>query len=175
MWFSPVPNTISNSVVVDTTAHTKVNGNFASLVTDGNAGKTSILAALTGIGPVGVPSGAVIIWNGAKCPTGYQTADGTNSTADARGVYIRGLDSGAGVDPGRTLGSYQADMFIQHSHGSPALVQFLTSDPGSNAGSSAYIGTYATTTPNTTGEVTGSPGATETRPPTTVVLYCEKM
>ncbi len=35
---------------------------------------------------------------------------------DARGEFLRGLDSGRGVDPGRGLGSWQAGELQSHSH-----------------------------------------------------------
>lgn len=38
-----------------------------------------------------------------------RAAIGQSTTRDARGVVIRGLDNGRGLDPGRTHGTYQAD------------------------------------------------------------------
>ncbi len=175
MWFNAVPNTIVNSPTPDANAQTKVNQNFSSLVTDGNAGQTAILSTLTGIGPVGVPQHAVVMWVGATCPTGYQTADGTNGTSDARGVYIRGLDSGAGVDPGRVLGTLQADQFINHTHGSPTVVASMVFGSSTFAGATAITNGIASSSAPATLGMNSPAGGTETRPNTIVVLYCEKL
>lgn len=64
-----------------------------------------------------VPTGAVMAFFGSTCPNGWSPAngtangvkktDGTNGTLDLRGEFIRGLDSGRGVDTGRSLASSQ--------------------------------------------------------------------
>jgi microcystin-dependent protein len=50
--------------------------------------------------------------------TTYGAGDGATTFAlpDCRGVFLRGFDSGRGLDPSRTFGSYQADRFAAHSH-----------------------------------------------------------
>jgi hypothetical protein len=53
--------------------------------------------------PSDMPIGAVVAFNTATCPSGWVAADGTSSTPDLRGEFIRGLDSGRGADIGRTL------------------------------------------------------------------------
>ncbi len=75
------------------------------------------------------PAGSVQAFYLATCPTGWKAADGTNSTPDLRGQFIRGLNtfgSTAGTrndgkqDPEggtRTIGSYQGDVFKSHRHG----------------------------------------------------------
>lgn len=175
VWFNAVPNTIVNNPVVDPAAQTKVNQNFASLVSDGNTGQTSILATLAGIGPVGVPQHAVIMWSGSTCPTGYQTADGTNGTADARGVFIRGLDTSGAIDPGRTLASFQADQFINHTHGAPVVVASMVFSSSTFAGATAVTNGIAASTAPTTLGMNSPSGGTETRPPAFVMLLCEKL
>jgi microcystin-dependent protein len=54
----------------------------------------------------------------AKLGTVHGVGDGANTfgTPDLRGVAWRGLDAGRGLDPGRVLGSYQADAFQGHWH-----------------------------------------------------------
>lgn len=44
----------------------------------------------------------------------------TFTLPDWRGVVIRFLDEGRGLDAGRVLGSYQADMVLSHAHGATA-------------------------------------------------------
>ena len=50
--------------------------------------------------------------------TTYGSGDGstTFNLPDLRGAFARGLDLGRGLDPGRVLGSYQADAFASHTH-----------------------------------------------------------
>ncbi len=62
------------------------------------------------------PSGAVVAFNAATCPTGWAIADGTGGTPDLRGEFIRGLDNGRGVDVGRVLASSQTADYQSHSH-----------------------------------------------------------
>ena len=53
----------------------------------------------------------------------FASGDGANTfrVPDLRGVVIRGLDDGRGLDSGRVLGSYQADIFGSHSHSFSAV------------------------------------------------------
>jgi hypothetical protein len=185
-WFpTPLPYTITNSPTVDPNSHTEVNANFASLISQGNAGQATLLASITSLGPIGLPAGAVVfcytshgVCPADGCPTGYQVADGTNGTADTRGVYIRGLDTGGSIDPGRALASYQGDSFQQHSHGSMVVfsdIQSYTSQMTTQSPNGQLInGIAATASPDTTGSITsGVAGNTETRPYSIVLVACE--
>jgi len=185
-WFpTPLPYTITNSPTVDPNSHTEINANFASIISQGNAGQATLLASITNLGPIGLPSGAVIFCSAGGgvcpadgCPTGYQAANGTNGTADVRGVYIRGLDTGGSVDPGRSLASYQADSFQQHSHGAIVAFSSITSYTSqmtskSPTGQIIYAES-ASASPDTTGSITsGVAGNTETRPYSVVLVACE--
>ena len=55
----------------------------------------------------------------AAIGTTYGAGDGFNTfnLPDLRGEFVRGLDDGRGVDPGRALGSAQGDMLASHAHG----------------------------------------------------------
>ena len=90
-----------------------------------------------------LPAGAIIPWVGiGAIPSGFLLCNGSapsrttysrlfgaigtlfgagnGSTTfhlpDGRGEFLRGADAGRGVDPGRTLGSWQGDMFASHTH-----------------------------------------------------------
>lgn len=69
----------------------------------------------------------------AKIGTTYGAGDGatTFNLPDGRGVFDRGLDDGRGLDPGRTLGSYQDSANLSHAHGvvDPGHAHAIT-DPG---------------------------------------------
>jgi hypothetical protein len=148
------------------------------------------LAAFFGAAPAGsIPSSAfgstglaneVRAFNASSCPTGWQAADGTSGSPDLRGTVVRGLDGGRGLDPGRTLASFQSDSFASHNHG--------VTDPGHTHTYSAPFTTpvltgtvsvslYASTATNSTGSSTtgitvNNTGGTETRGKNVALLYC---
>ena len=72
-----------------------------ALVRDGTAISRTTYAALFGV--IGTTFGA---GNGSS----------TFNLPDDRGLFERGLDLGAGIDAGRTLGSEQLDAFQGHNH-----------------------------------------------------------
>lgn len=73
----------------------------------------------------GVPVGTIAIWGSASLPPGWLACNGQNfntsayselakyypsgNLPDFRGVFLRGLDQGRGLDAGRSLLSYQRD------------------------------------------------------------------
>jgi microcystin-dependent protein len=63
-------------------------------------------------------SGNLASSEGAKQSGQFGPGDGstTFSLPDLRGVVLRGLDEGRGLDAGRVLGSYRADGLQTHSH-----------------------------------------------------------
>lgn len=58
----------------------------------------------------------------AKIGTTYGVGDGatTFNVPEIRGEFIRALDMGRGIDPGRTLGSWRAQSLESHAHAIPA-------------------------------------------------------
>ncbi|HFX6333876.1 phage tail protein [Acinetobacter nosocomialis] len=96
----------------------------------------------------------------------------TFAVPDYRGVVLRGLDSGRGLDVGRTLGSYQADTLKSHDHDRNTdgrVESVVLSDGGTNAGdiqgSAVRMKQYSKT---------GSTGSDETRMKNTSVIFAIK-
>jgi hypothetical protein len=139
------------------------------------------LAAFFGAAPAGsIPGGSVgatalsnevRAFNASSCPTGWQVADGTSGSPDLRGVVVRGLDSGRGLDPGRTLASFQADGLASHNHGvtDPGHIHGYTAPAAQTTLTGATgVSLFTTTTgSNTSSSVTGisinNTGGSETR------------
>ncbi|MGB5988869.1 MAG: tail fiber protein, partial [Marinifilaceae bacterium] len=81
---------------------------------------------------VGIPIGSIQAFMGTTIPDGWMLCDGSifNGTTyselqavlgsttlpDLRGVFLRGLDSGRGLDIGRTFRSLQTDALKAHNH-----------------------------------------------------------
>lgn len=101
----------------------------------------------------------------AKIGTAYGAGDGstTFNLPDLRGEFLRGWDDGRGVDPGRALGSWQADELKSHTHAIKTR-SYLMPQSGSANNCWAY-------------EVdaqTGATGGSETRPRSLAFLACIK-
>jgi phage-related tail fiber protein len=87
---------------------------------------------------------------------------------DSRGEFLRGWDNGRGVDPGRVLGSNQADEFKSHTH---------SVKDSSNVGNVFDSWTYGDTGDGVTQDEnlrTNPTGGSETRPRNLAVMWCIK-
>jgi len=146
------------------------------------------------------PTGAITMYGGTTAPGGFFICDGstvsrttysdlyavigdsfgngdgstTFNVPDFRGIFPRGVDSGAGRDPnaasrtapnpgantGDNVGSYQPDEFRSHSHVEVGSVSFA------GPGFSTVMGaaTLGSNTPATTIHSTLTTGGSETRP-----------
>lgn len=124
----------------------------------------------------------------ATLGTTYGAGDGltTFNVPDLRGVVPRGLDNGRGLDPGRTLGSYQADMYMSHTHPytDPTHTHYIYAEGGwpygivgyGDMGSAAtdYDQGYGLASPSVTGITIENSGGTETRGKNIALLGCIK-
>lgn len=92
--------------------------------------------------------------------TTYGTGDGstTFNLPDLRGEFIRGLDSGRGIDPGRTQGSIQASQNLAHSH------SYTRVGPASGAGAGIYADVSRENQVNNYTLYVNSSGGSEARP-----------
>jgi phage-related tail fiber protein len=86
---------------------------------------------------------------------------------DLRGEFLRGLDIGRGVDPGRTIGSWEADAFKAHTH------SLGRTDQGPAGHSGIFVNWTSMSEPADKGYVAAlsTDGGTETRPRNVAVTY----
>lgn len=161
------------------------------------AGATRQLATIDDLGGIAsVPAGAVCAFARPTPPTGWLTCNGaavsrttyaqlfaaigttygagdgstTFNLPELRGEFIRGLDSGRGIDTGRTLGSAQAASIESHVHN---VTGQLYNESGNTAGNIASGG--PTADPNTFNFNTAATGGAETRPRNVALLLCIKV
>jgi hypothetical protein len=102
----------------------------------------------------------------------YSYGNGTTTfrIPDDRGVVIRGLDGGRGLDPGRVQGSYQADDNKAHDHPTLPNGKPVIHDIG-GTGARYAAGSAVDTV---TSSVTGTRGGPETRMKNNTKLFCIK-
>lgn len=152
------------------------------------------LANATGLG--GIFPGMIVMWGSTTLPTGWVECDGRPSTPyvnlipfyptnlpDLRGEFVRGWDNRKGIDPGRSLRSFQGHQLENHAH------TYTASDP-TQPDTIQWLGRTVTfnfycimdqirthfpffISPNTSNPVTGSRG-NETRPRNIALMYIIK-
>lgn len=102
----------------------------------------------------------------------WGAGDGFNTfkLPDLRGEFIRGADDGRGVDPGRSIGSFQNHMLASHTHASNAGTGTFAASP---ANSQFLKGTWEPASNIDAGQVKPT-GGVETRPRNVALLACIK-
>jgi phage-related tail fiber protein len=129
-------------------------------VPDKNAARTNLAVDSKVNTDTHAPSGLVAFFAGGTAPAGwlkcngaevsrtayaalyarignaYGAGDGFNTfkVPDMRGEFIRGFDDGRGVDPGRTLGSYQQNALGSHNHTATSDTQGSHNHGGATSG-----------------------------------------
>lgn len=148
----------------------------------------------------GVPTGAIFYFPTNSPPDGYLEANGgaisratysnlfsvigtqygggngatTFNLPNLRGVFVRGVDNGRGLDPGRTLGSYQEDIFGSHRHAATIANSLWGASGGyGNYKADHYEINNKNTCPNPS-YPTQYAGGSETRPKNIALLPCIK-
>ena len=159
----------------------------AQSMTTFNSGDVITATAMNQNFQIAAPSGFIGAFYLSACPTGWVAADGTNSTPDLRGQFIRGLNNfGTGArgdgneDPNggaRTLGDYQADAFQGHYHDATGIDDFYGNRPGGLATAlppgSNNAGSEPTTGAPITDGTNGAPRTTsETRVKNVALIFC---
>lgn len=174
---------------------------------------TTATAAST-YAPIGssVPAGAVNYFAMSSAPSGYIKANGatisrttyaslfaaigttfgagdgstTFAVPDLRGEFLRGWDDARGIDASRSLGSFQDQAYLSHSHGitDPGHNHSWSAyngSPGGNfgtnyvAGLNAFVGyTAYSVNSSVTGITINAAGGAETRPRNVALLACIK-
>ena len=119
------------------------------------------------IGEGSTPSGAIMAFDLAACPTGW------SEYTPARGRFLRGIDNGAGNDPSgtRVAGNTQDDLLKSHGH----VISNGTTTLGYNIGSNAFQRIVNSGAADGTNTISAQPtGGAETRPKNVAVLFCRK-
>lgn len=140
--------------------------------------KAYVDAQVVAAGPSLVPAGAVMAFYRSTPPTGWLECNGQSAAAypnlvaigiintpDLRGEFIRGWDNGKGTDPGRSLGSSQADELKSHTH------QAKGAELGTGAGPIFW---WDSTNSGSATRTTLATGGIETRPRNIALMYCIK-
>ncbi|MFA5917710.1 MAG: hypothetical protein WC850_05755, partial [Candidatus Gracilibacteria bacterium] len=174
---------IGNGTTITTINPANISAGTAGISITGNAATATNATNATNATTAGngVPTGAIMPFNLSSCPTGWIAANGASGTPDLRGEFIRGLDSGRGVDPARTLKSSQAATRVFHYEVDDAGWIGRQVDLFQTVGSD-YDGSIELATTNasynslaTAGTITNSKAyGIRVRPRNVALLYCVK-
>ena len=162
---------VSREVVISLFIVFSITGTYAALSSlTATTGESLTAAKWNELVNHATPSGAIMAFNLASCPTGWSAADGTGGNPDLRWEFIRGLDDGRWVDAGRVLASAQWDDVEPHSH-PLSLVTNSSWTAGSGGQARAADQFWNPAAPDTN---TYNSTGVETRPRNVAFLYCIK-
>jgi hypothetical protein len=163
--FTPVPYSFAPG---DTVIPNQLMVNFLSLIASGNAVVSNLNSKVTALSPV--PSGAIIFFDLSSCPATWTAVPATN------GLFVRDLDSGAGVDPtGTALGGTETGGMQDHIHNTDTpFIGVASAATFAVAGPQTQPTQFTLTTNDVTGNPnTGNHGA-EVRPKNVSLILCSK-
>ena len=169
------PNTYTDFTNCGSGCSAGIMANYNQLISTGNSSFSSLQSAIAALGSAGPPGGMIAYFNSAytSCPNGWSTADGTQGTVDARGVFVRGLDLGGLRGPVTVLGAYYVDNIQQHQHS----MSTVSMGGGSLAGSpgSGFFAVTSFSTASITVGATSTVGVAglETRPYGYLLTACQ--
>ncbi|PFG59325.1 tail collar domain [Pseudomonas poae] len=142
-----------------------------------------------------LPVGSVIAFPVDKIPPGFFELDGSVKSAaaypdlssflgsafnkgdegagnfrlpESRGEFLRGWDHGRGVDPGRVIGSGQAQSVQKHDHAMWSGGSYGSTNPAGGGAAAAWVNGAVSDMR------TGITGSDETRPRNLAVIWCIK-
>jgi hypothetical protein len=167
--FSAVPYVFANGQIYNPS---QVMADFQAVVNSGNSVAVAINNAIGGL--VSFPSGALEFFNLSSCPTGWVDI----SEVPFPGYYfIRGLDNGAGVDPGNTLAEFEPSTLQDHTHSyaTGGLASDVVTGMETGGSPTQPFATGATfTSPSSTGTMIGGNPGSDTYPANVLLLLCGK-
>lgn len=89
------------------------------------------------------PTGFVGYFWRNDCPSGWLEANGQTGTIDLRGEFIRSLDQGRGVDPGRTIATWQkGSLYTGEDFGNTVNSPVINSNPAQYGLDYANVNSY---------------------------------
>lgn len=123
------PNTIANA--------SQVMADFTSVVNNGNSVATALASQIATVTPP--PSGAIVFFYLASCPTGWTLQSTWNN------LFVRGLDLGRGMDPGNTIATIEATGNKAHTHSTGKFGEGFAMIGGNSGGTSTSVVSDANT------------------------------
>lgn len=164
--FSQVPYIFANGSKYNPS---QVMADFQSITNSGNSVSTAINSAILTHTPE--PSGIMLWFNLASCPSGWTTKAGYGN------VFVRGLDLGRGVDTtGTVVGGAELGVIQSHTHSVNGFITGGTTTtvfaPAGAQNTGYYTGMTSFSNPFT-GGASGTLAA-EVRPDNVSLLLCIK-
>ncbi len=152
----------------------QLQADFQAIVNQGNAVGAFLESQIAANTPP--PSGSILWFNLGSCPVGW-----SNLGAGFAGRFVRGYDSGRGIDPiPQPVGGTEAATLQDHTHTFNGMLGIATTiDSFSAASGSTFTGLVnhvaSTSTNHGVGAVAGARHGATTRPVNIALLLCQKL